>query len=296
MNRTQCFLLVVLGFLILWLVINSVDPREQYNYLNLKGIQPYVLYIPKRFNTINKIMKNLEIDPIYVSGFDKKNIQLKRSLDEGIVEPNWYKYSINASSNEKMDQKPANPGRIACHLGHLKILDLFLKSSSKYALIFEDDLYLTPGKIYEQRRKLRIILNNIPKDADIVYLSYCHELCDLSRPYNDIFTHAVRPLCRHIYLVSRNGAGIILDRTLPMYSTGDKMVGNLIESKQLKGYIVNPDFFSLHQNRQLTGDFRTNLNNHGPTHSCRKGHGFFAEPPKNRRVNTQDFLKNYKNG
>lgn len=295
MNKTQCFLLVLLGFLILWLVINSIQPREPYNYLNREGIQSYVLYIPKRLKTIKKIMGKLDIKPIYVAGFDKSQIRLKKSLKEGIIHPDWYTYSINLSPKDSWKKNPVNPGRIACHLGHLKILDLFLNSSAKYALIFEDDLSLTPGKIYEQRRKLRTILDNIPKDAEIVYLSYCHELCDLTQPYNDIFTHAVRPLCRHIYLVSRKGARIILDRTLPMYNTGDKMVGNLIATNQLNGYLVNPEWFSLNQKRRQTGDFKTNLNNHGPTHSCQKEHRFFspslAKRSKAGRVTTHQFLK-----
>ena len=298
MDTTQCFLLVVLGFFILWLVTTSRESRESYNYLNRKGIQTYVLYIPKRFNTIKKLLEKLDIKPIYVAGFDKNKIQIKGAYDKGIIGPDWYRSSLNISAKESLKKNPPNSGRIACHLGHLEILRLFLKSEAKYALIFEDDLSLTPGKIYEQKRKLRTILDNIPKDAQIVYLSYCHELCNLTQPYNDIFTRAVRPLCRHIYLVSRKGARIILDNTLPMYTTGDKMVGNLVEMKKLKGYLVNPEFFSLNQNRQQTGSFRTNLNNYGPTHSCRKGHGSFStsfvEPPKNGRVNTHHFLKNYK--
>ena len=293
MNKPQCFLLVLLGFLILWFVINSVQPRERYNYLNREGIQSYVLYIPKRLPAIKKLMKKIDIKPIYVAGFDKNQIKLKKSLKEGIIHPAWYKYSTNLSPKDSWKKNPVNPGRIACHLGHLKILDLFLNSSSKFALIFEDDLSLTPGKIYEQRRKLRTILENIPKDAEIVYLSYCHELCDLTQPYNDIFTHAVRPLCRHIYLVSRKGARIILDRTLPMYNTGDKMVGNLIATNQLNGYLVNPEWFSLNQKRHQTGDFKTNLNNHGPTHSCQKEHSLFspALAKRSKAGTTHQFLK-----
>jgi len=128
MDKTQCFLLVVLGFFILWLVATSVESRESYNYLNRKGIQTYVLYIPKRFNTIKKNMGKLDIKPIYVAGFDKKQIQLKRAYDKGIIGPDWYRSSINTSTNESLKKNLANSGRIACHLGHLEILGLFLQS------------------------------------------------------------------------------------------------------------------------------------------------------------------------
>ena len=216
-------------------------------------------------------MKQLNLKPIYVKGFDKKKISLKASCDQGLVRSDWYDYSVTGEGSETSEKKPVNPGRIACHLGHLEILKRFLRSSNEYALIFEDDVYLAPGTSYEQKYKLRTILENIPKNAQIVYLSYCYELCDLSKKYNEIFLHAIRPLCRHMYLVSREGARLILEKTLPMYNTGDKMTGNLIADKTLKGYLVNPKFFSVNQNRQQVGEFRTNLNNHGELFPCKGG-------------------------
>ena len=290
MNKAQYIVLILLSFLILWIVIIKWrQPRESYQ----NKIQPYVLYIPKRFKSIKKIMKKLDLNPIYVQGLDKNKITLKKALKQGHVHPDWYDYSVKGGATETSEKKPVNSGRIACHLGHLTILEQFLQSSNEYALIFEDDVYLTPGKSYERKHKLRTILENIPKNAQIVYLSFCHEFCDLTKKYNDIFIHAVRPLCRHIYLVSREGARIILDNTFPMYNTGDKMTGNLISDKILKGYLVNPKFFTLNQNRQQVGVFRTNLKNYGTPYSCRKGTGYMDslnEAPKNKYVSTQQIL------
>ena len=294
MNQGQCIALILLGVLLLWIVIDWKKSRETYNYLSRNKIQPYVLYIPKRFKAIKKMMKKLDLNPIYVQGLDKNKITLEKALKQGHVHPDWYDYSVKGGATETSEKKPVNSGRIACHLGHLTILEQFLQSSNEYALIFEDDVYLTPGKSYERKHKLRTILENIPKNAQIVYLSFCHEFCDLTKKYNDIFIHAVRPLCRHIYLVSREGARIILDNTFPMYNTGDKMIGTLISDKILKGYLVNPNFFTLNQNRQQVGVFRTNLNNHGIPYSCRKGPGGYLsslnEAPKNKYVSTRRFL------
>ena len=295
MHGIQCLILTLLYFLILWVILNLIRSRESYNYLTRNKIQVYVLYIPKRFNTIKKVMEKMDLHPIYVQGLDKNNLTLESSLQQGIIHTNWYDYSIKDTTTENSKKKPVNLGRIACHLGHLKILKLFLKSSAKYALIFEDDVYFTPGKIYDRKYKLKTILENIPPDAQIVYLSYCYEFCDLTRTYNDIFIHAVRPLCRHIYLVSREGPQIILDNTLPMYNTGDKMTGNLIAHKILKGYLVNPKFFTLNQNRQQVGKFKSNLNNNGTLYSCKKEYGYLAslnEAPKNKYISTQQILNN----
>ena len=280
-----CIILILLCFLIL----NLIRPRERYNS---NKIQAYVLYIPERFKAIKKIMEKLDVNPIYVQGLDKNNLTLKGAVKQGIIQTDWYDYSVKGTANEKSQKKPVNPGRIACHLGHLKIMKLFLESSSQYALIFEDDIYFTPGKMYDRKYKLKTILENIPPDAQIVYLSYCYEFCDLTQKYNDIFLHAVRPLCRHFYLVSREGAQIILDNTLPMYNTGDKMTGYLIANKILKGYLVNPKFFSLNQNRK---QFKTNLNNHGALYSCQKwSDGSLTSlngPSKKKHISTRQILK-----
>ena len=291
MNISQCIFIVLLWFLFLGIIIYWQRPRERYNYLSQKQIQPFVLYIPTRFDAIKKIMDKLDLNPIYVRGLDKNKITLKDSLEQGVIRADWYKYSLQGDVSENSEKKPVNPGRIACHLGHLKILKLFLQSSAKYALIIEDDIYLSAGKSYDRKYKLRTILENIPPDAQIVYLSYCYEFCDLTQTYNDIFSHAVRPLCRHFYLVSREGAQIILDNNFPMHNTGDKMMGNLIANKTLKGYVVNPKFFTISQNRQPEGEFKSNLNNYGELYSCRKNKSF-NENSEKKYVSIQQILNN----
>jgi len=287
MNISQCIFIILLWFLFLGIIIYWQRPQERYDYLSQNQIQIFVLYIPKRFNAIKKIMKKLDLNPIYVRGLDKNKITLKDSLKQGVIHTDWYKYSLKEDVSEKSEKKPVNTGRIACHLGHLKILKLFLQSSDKYALIIEDDSYISWGESYDRKYKLRTILENIPPDAQIVYLSYCHEFCDFVHTYNDIFSHAVRPLCRHFYLVSREGAKIILDNTFPMHNTGDMMVGNLIVNKILKGYLVNLKFFSISQNRQKEGVFKSNLNNNGKLSSCKKN--IFHE---NKYVSIQQILNN----
>ena len=295
MNYIQCLSLVLILItcgVFLWIANRS---REAYNYLAQNKIQPYVLYIPKRLKAVKKVMKKMDLEPVYVQGLDKNTISLEKALDQNLVRSDWYDYSVGGMGNETSGKKPMNSGRIACHLGHLSILERFLQSSNKYALVFEDDVTLTPGKNYEQKYKLRTILGNIPANAHIVYLSYCYEFCELAKNYDDIFIHAVRPLCRHMYLVSREGAQIILDNTLPMYNTGDKMIGNLILKNVLKGYLVNPRFFTLTQNRQPTGVFKTNLDNHGVHYSCQKGQGGYLDSlnkaPENKFVSTLQMLK-----
>ena len=105
--------------------------------------------------------EKLDLNPIYIRGLDKNNITLKDSLKQGVIQTDWYNYSVKGGATENSEKKPVNTGRIACHLGHLGILKLFLQSSSKYALIFEDDIHLTLGESYDRKYKLRTILENL---------------------------------------------------------------------------------------------------------------------------------------
>ena len=237
---------------------------EGFNDVSVKS---YVLFVPKRFESIRNTMNGLGIKPNYIQGPDKDLFSLEKLAEEGIIRQDWYQYSME-NKNNKYGKKKVNTGRVACHLGHLKIIEQFLQTDSKYALIFEDDLHINPSQYIEIKKKIDHILDNIPEDAQVVYLSYCWELCSLTTKHNELFSNAVRPLCRHMYMISREGAKIILDKTIPMYNTGDKMIGFLIAKGILKGYLVNSDYLKIDQNRQSEGVFKTNLENHAPHRLC----------------------------
>ena len=85
---------------------------------------------------------------------------------------------------------------------------------------------------------------------------------------NDIFSKAYRPLCRHMYLVSREGAIKILRHTFPMHSSGDRMIGMLIKNKVLTGYVVNHDFLNINQLREKGSILETTLDNYQPHRLC----------------------------
>ena len=219
----------------------------------------YTLYIPKRFKYIKNEMNKIKISPKYIRGPDKNKLKLQALIDDNIIKQKWYSDTVN---NTKYI-KPYNNGRVACHLGHINILKEFLKTSEKYAIIFEDDIKFKDNEI---KNKIKTIINNIPEDTDILYFSYCFEYCDKVQKINNIFSKAYRPLCRHFYLVSKNGAKKIIANTLPMFSSGDRMIGHLIKNKVLNGYIVNPEFLNIQQNRNE--NIQTELDNIQNHHLC----------------------------
>lgn len=160
--------------------------------------------------------------------------------------------------SKKKNIKQFNKGRVACHLGHLKAYQKLLDSKSKYAIIFEDDIKLPNFQIKD---KIKNIIDNLPSDADIVYLSYCFEYCKKTKYINEIFSKAYRPLCLHFHLVSREGANKIITNTLPMRSSSDRMIGGLISRKILNGYLVNPEYLKIDQKRNVGNIFDSMLDN-----------------------------------
>ena len=73
-----------------------------------------------------------------------------------------------------------------------------------------------------------------------------------------------------MYLVSRKGATIIINKTLPMYKPGDNMISDLVLKKELKSYSVNQTFFNVIQDKQTFG---SKLNNN-TFKMCGVGHQY----------------------
>lgn len=237
--------------------INNIE-----NFLN--KYETYVLYIPERYKYIKHIMNKLELYPEYIKGYNTKYYNNDLLLKNNLVKQKW----ITDTKNNVPYIKKFTISRAICHLGHIKILKTFLKSDKEYALIFEDDIEIN-NNFKDVKSKINTIINNIPSDTDIIYLSYCFEYCDKIKKINNIFSHSYRPLCRHFYLVSKKGAEKIINLTVPMFSSGDRMIGSLIKNKSLISYNVNPDYLYLKQKRNINDKiFDSKLDNTQKHYLC----------------------------
>jgi GR25 family glycosyltransferase involved in LPS biosynthesis len=244
-------LLILFSFIVKYYYLNN--NIEKFTLNNLKDTEFYVLYVPKREKYIKDVMKKIKLEPKFIQGPDKNKLDLQKMIE----------------NNElvKKDGIDKNRGRIACHLGHLKILNTFLQSNKKYALIFEDDIFIPQekNKQIEIGTKIKNLINNIPIDADIVYFGYCFENCSSKYKYNEYFNKSVRPVCRHCYLVSRKGANIIISNTKYINGSGDIRYMKLIEENRLKSYSVNSNHLLIEQNRDNLG---TELGNNQKLRAC----------------------------
>ena len=226
-NKKEIILVIILVIIVILIGV------QIYNFIGKKGSKysTYVLYIPERYEYIKKELDKTTLNPIFIEGYDKD--KLTKSL---------------------IEEQGKSSGKIACHMGHLYILDKFLKTNDDYAFILEDDIYFTDHNII--KGKIDYIINSCPIDSDIIFVSYCLEDCKYIDKMK-LFSKGKRPLCRHAYIVSRKCAKIILQETWPMSKFngpgGDNSYVNLIKNNRIQSYTVNSDFINIEQNRTKLG-------------------------------------------
>jgi GR25 family glycosyltransferase involved in LPS biosynthesis len=249
--KNLCIICLVCILILIWCLFYIKIETFKNNETNFDNTGMYVLYIPKREKYIKNVMNKLKLNPEFVKGFDKNNLDLNKLIKNNKV--------------LKQFAKEDNIGRIACNLGHINILNKFLKSDNKFALILEDDIAV--DKYDETTSKIINLTNNIPPDAEIVYFGYCTESCSVAKKYNELFFHSVNPNCRHCYLVTKLGAKKIIDNIYPINMNGDQYMRTLISSKKIKAYNANYEYFTIKQNRDEMG---SELNNNQTLRECKE--------------------------
>lgn len=169
-------------------------------------------------------------------------------------------------SNIIMNDCNLNTGRIACHLSHLKCLDLFLNSNNQTCLIFEDDIAIDSTNEYVLEQ-LSNIMNNAPSDYNVINLGRCWDNCMFQEKINDIFVKSKRPLCRHSYITNRKGASKILQHTLPMGDIpGDRSIALLQD--HLVIYSLYTNLFNQNRSLDKNNILYSNLGNNVIQHTC----------------------------
>lgn len=203
----------------------------------------YVIYLDKRKNNMENLMKYLNINANFFSAIHKDIINRDLMIEHKLLDEN----------------SELNMGRIACHLSHLYVLQEFLKNDNlKTCLIFEDDIAI-PKNLKRTYQRFKHALDNVPKDWDVINFGNCWDLCHKRERVTHQIFRSYRAQCRHCYAVSKNGARTILMNTLPMsVRPGDFSITALAEKGLLKMYITSPPIFF--QNRE---EFGTNLGNTG---------------------------------
>lgn len=239
----------------------------------------FIIYLLKRREHIlKKVVPTFPKDKTIVlyPGFPKYKLY-STQLQKELISRNLIHRNSKFLESIRNKNKHANAysGKIACHLSHCLVAQMYLNmKTSGTCAIFEDDIVVHPKiKITNGSQYYINVASNIlmkDKGIDIVFLGMCWEECakmKLDKKYNNaeynlkdvkIF-EAYRPLCRHAYMLNNPGAHKMLKYLLPMQNyPGDNLLSRTIKFKQISARSMVPQIYI--QNRNEMG---TNLGNNG---------------------------------
>jgi len=166
------------------------------------------------------LTKYLEgIDIIYYINLDR-SVERRKNMEELLSHFNIPNVRISAVDGKNIPddelygnfifegEKNRTKVEYACLLSHLKAFLLFQKSGYENALILEDDMTLEYAKYWD--KPVSTIINNAPKDWDIIMLTYITD-----KILSDLYTKNYNPYpiwSTGAYIVNKNAVNNILNK------------------------------------------------------------------------------------
>jgi GR25 family glycosyltransferase involved in LPS biosynthesis len=135
-----------------------------------------------------------------------------------------------------------NDPYVANALGHLDYIKV-IADSKKIGIIMEDDIiqlthYQKIGLLLEKA------IEELPEDADMLFLEMCHEQCDKIKKISKKLYKLYRPSCSAAILYTPRGAKKILKLCLPIFDGIDIMFPILIEKQEIIAYGIDGMLFA----------------------------------------------------
>lgn len=212
----------------------------------------YLISLPERKFSALRALNSFNIYPHIIEPVLKANLDHEELIGNGIVVPE-YNYG--------------NLGRVACHLSHINTLLTFLDDpNAQTAVIFEDDIEECQNKSFYQKR-LSALKDELrdKKDWDVIYLGFCWSFCEQYIYVTNQLCKGGAPKCRHAYAVTRKGAELIINNTLPMYHNGDNMMADMEIKNSLNALsLVPPIFFQKLERNSTLGNNKSLQHCSGP--------------------------------
>lgn len=182
----------------------------------------YAVTMPSRLQHIRRFAERNGLDIRYVEGvragkFNATHLQETRQIMSRYCQP-----------------KRA----IALALGHRRALKEFLKSNNSHGVIFEDDVTLAPAQGQERlygERGIEEVLNVLADTSrasnwSMLNMGRCYDNCEtdtvhLTMPGSRTvrLVSSKNPMCAHSYMVTREGAELLLKWTWPFFAVWDAM-------------------------------------------------------------------------
>ena len=176
----------------------------------------YVINLP-RAGTRRKFalgqLEDIGATPVMVDAVDGRELKLEQLVEDGFYNPD--------EADEAFSRQLSLP-EIGCSMSHYNIYKKIVERDDSVSLVLEDDALLLPGFT----EKLQLAYQELPQGWGLLNLN-----CPCER-YERIGQSIVKydgvgslPVASSAYLISRLGAELMLDNTLPLRYPADSLMG-----------------------------------------------------------------------
>jgi len=208
-------------------VSSSYNHRKEQSFRNLHKIDCKKLDQPKHYI----------FDSVWVINLDRRPDRWENSkarLNDIFIEPHRFQ-AVDAKDPEfvqfysKLPFPKRSVGEIACYMSHKKLWEHIYNLGIPYALIFEDDLIISPGI---SKKDIQDALDE-SVGFDIIFLGHC----DGSNYYlgeyrfSDVNTRPAAAQCLHAYIISRSAIEGFLNQPDNFNKAIDEIVQQYCKSK-----------------------------------------------------------------
>jgi GR25 family glycosyltransferase involved in LPS biosynthesis len=189
---------------------------------------------PDRLNRFTKYYNNTDLEKVKsftrIAAVDGKLIDVRNHVSaqgwKEIQDVEWYGY--------RTKHNQLTLGAVGCYLSHVNAMKALRDSNHNYAIIFEDDVRFVHNDTY---KILRISMNFIPNDWDILLLGCVCHVCNRYERYQDLKHFFLM----HAYVLKRSGALKILEmiENKPIRQQIDSELSTLASLDKIKVACLN---------------------------------------------------------
>lgn len=201
----------------------------------------YVMNLPQRTDRkqhMKQVLSQLGArrESIIISSDNQDNIKMILAKDVKNRQTLIEEKKITDSASDKLN----NP-YVANALGQLDYVREIVRTG-KNSIIMEDDI-VPLWSVYEIGHRLQTSIDELPSDADMLYLEICHENCEQIQKVGKTLYKLYEPSCSAAIYFTVKGAKKVLELCMPVFDGIDIMYPKLIRSGDLVAYGISGMLF-----------------------------------------------------
>ena len=198
----------------------------------------------------------------FIYGVDKTTVSKEQMLVDGI-------YDEARAIEIDRSSKPMTLGHICCSIGHANVYRRMVENGIERAMIFEDDVVITPS----EEAEIEAAVAHAPADAELIYwgwtgvekrptfataklqlykvqhslglLKYNHTMIDnlYPREFNEHFMTAGKTFFTHAYSLTYKSAETLLRINSPVALNADNALMQGVLSGEIRAYVSKQQLF-----------------------------------------------------